>query len=174
VLYDRVVAPLVQAVGERWSTGDLRPKNEHLATSVLRTFLGQQLGTARVGPDGARIVITTPAGQRHELGALLAAVLAEECGWVAVYLGPDLPAEEIAAAALDVGARAVGLSLVYPRGDAGTVGELRRLRTHVGTDTTLVAGGQGADSYAPVLDEIGALRTGDLGRFRAILADLLA
>ena len=42
-----------------------------------------------------RVVVGTPAKEYHELGALMVAMLAAMYGWSVLYLGPDLPAEEI-------------------------------------------------------------------------------
>ena len=45
-----------------------------------------------------QLLIATPKGQLHELGALIIAVIASADGWNVTYMGPDLPGEEIAAA----------------------------------------------------------------------------
>ncbi|NIP80239.1 MAG: transcriptional regulator, partial [Gemmatimonadetes bacterium] len=45
------------------------------------------------------MLVATPAGDRHEIGALLVAAAALGTGWDVVYLGADLPASEIAVAA---------------------------------------------------------------------------
>ena len=65
------------------------------------------------------LVVATPAGQVHELGALLVGATAANLGWQVTYLGASLPAAEIAGAAQQRRARAVALSLVYPEDDPG-------------------------------------------------------
>ena len=62
-------------------------------------------------------MITTPTGQLHELGALMVAALVSVDGWLPVYLGPNTPADEIVACAMQSGARTVSLSLTYPADD---------------------------------------------------------
>jgi methylmalonyl-CoA mutase cobalamin-binding subunit len=71
------------------------------------------VGTALQVPP---ILFTTLSGDRHELGALAAAVLAVELGANAIYLGPDLPSDEIvtAAGATQAAAVAVGVSEYAP------------------------------------------------------------
>ena len=69
------------------------------------------LRTADVAEPTPRIVITTPPGQPHELGALTIAVVAGESGWQPLYFGPNLAAEEIAAAVACAKAQAVALSI---------------------------------------------------------------
>jgi methylmalonyl-CoA mutase cobalamin-binding subunit len=88
------------------------------------------------------------------------------------YLGADLPAEDIAEAADRTRARAVALSVIYPPGDRAVSDELRRLRTALPKDVALLVGGAAASTYGAVLDEIGALRIGDLEEFRGQLVTL--
>jgi methanogenic corrinoid protein MtbC1 len=153
---DQVIGPLLFTIGSLWHQGQLQPANEHLATTTIRRVL-TWMGEVTAPPAGAPVVlIGTPAGHVHELGAMLAATTASGNGWRVVYLGANLPAEELARAAKQVKASAVALSIVYPTGDAGVTDELRRLRTHLGAGIGLVVGGSGASSYAEVLREIGA------------------
>jgi methanogenic corrinoid protein MtbC1 len=103
-------------------------------------------------------VVATPKGQLHEIGAMLAAAAATTEGWHVTYLGPDLPAESIAAAAMAVGARAVALSIIYPLDEDGLPDELMSLRRALPKDLKILVGGQGASRYAEVLEGIGAVR----------------
>ena len=113
--------------------------------------------------------MTTPAGQLHELGAILAAATATIHGWKVTYLGPSLPAEEIAGAALQNKARAVALSLVYPEDDPNLSAELRRLRRLLPAEVALLVGGRAAHSFAPVIEELGATLLVDLPGLGAAL-----
>lgn len=171
-LLDQVLVPLIKAIGERCRHGDMRVSQEHAATAVLRTFLAQLAAGHRVPERAPTLVIATPAGQRHELGALMAAVSATAEGWKVIYLGPDLPAEEIAYAALETKASAVALSIVYPPDDPRVADELRRLRRALPKEATLFIGGHGASGYETVLQEIDATSSSDLYEFRRHLDKL--
>jgi len=171
VLRRDFLIPLLHTTGERWRDGSLRIMHEHLLSSIVRSFLGG-LRAARQVPEGAPgLVVATPRGHQHELGALLASVCAAEVGWDALYLGPNLPAEEIAAAVTEREAPAVALSLVYPVVDARTHEELKNLRRFVDGATIFVGGG-GAAAYDEVLREIRARRIDDLATFQAELEEL--
>ena len=164
-LLEEVVRPLMERIGRMWQEGALRVAAEHMATAVVRSFIGnmrpfQGNGTA------PRAVATTPAGQRHELGAMLASLVAASEGWNATFLGPDLPAEEIAGAAAGTGARAVLLSIVYPGDDPRLGGELVRLRGLLGGEVALLAGGRAAPQYAPFLERAGAVPLATLDDLR--------
>lgn len=161
LLRNELLMPLLHEIGERWSDGRLRVAHEHMATTIVTSFL-TSLNARQSIPAGAPLVaVATPSNQQHELGALLAAAVVLEAGWDVLYLGRDLPAEDIVAAAQGRGARAVLLSLVFPLGDAGVVQELRQLRRLLGPDVAILVGGRGAASYAPVLAEISARKISD-------------
>jgi MerR family transcriptional regulator, light-induced transcriptional regulator len=172
VVIEQVIVPLLAKIGDLWHEGGLRVAHEHLASAVVRTTLGH-LGRG-FAPSAAapHLVATTPSGQLHELGALIVATLAASDGWRVVYLGPSLPAEEVAAAAHQHEAKAVALSIVYPADDPHLGAELRRLRRALPSAVVLLAGGRAVDAYGDVLAEIGAVTLTDLAQLRATLAAL--
>lgn len=171
-LLERLLVPLMHRIGDLWSDGTLRPIHEHLASSVVRTFLGN-MSTAYVPEAGApQLVVTTPARQLHELGALIVAATAAHEGWRVTYLGPNLPPEEIAAAVFQKGARAVALSVTYPPDDPMLPEELRRIRRLLGPDIDLLVGGQSAGGYAAALHEVGAHSAETLAELRRALNEL--
>ncbi len=172
ILIERLLVPLMQRIGDLWHQGTFRPIHEHMASSVVRSFLGGMHGAYSADAGAPRVVVTTPARQHHELGALLAAATAAGEGWQVTYLGPELPPEEIAAAALQKDARAVALSITYPPDDPLLVDELRRLRRLLDNRTALIVGGRSSQGYAQVLQEIGARHIGDLADFRRELQAL--
>jgi methylmalonyl-CoA mutase cobalamin-binding subunit len=159
----------MQKLGELWREGSLKVVHEHLASAAVRTFLGNLRGNFEVSETAPTIVVTTPAGQQHELGALIAAATASSEGWRVNYLGPNLPAEEIAKAAQESGAKAVALSLIHPADDPRADEELRRLRRCLSEDTAILIGGRAAESYGATIDAIGAERLQDMLSFRAKL-----
>lgn len=152
----KLLVPLLVEIGERWKDGKLRVAHEHMATSIVLAFLTALNARYQVAPGAPVVAVATPSGQMHELGALLASAHAYEAGWDVLYLGPNLPAEDIAAAVRSRGARAILLSLVFPHGDSHTTNELRELRHLLGDDVQILAGGQAAESYGEVLAEVGA------------------
>lgn len=147
---DGRLVPLLQETGDRWARGDLRVAHEHMVSAVVRSFLGEH-PAAPMGGGAPRMVVATPAGQLHELGALMACVVARTLGWEALFLGPSLPAEEIAGAARSFGATVVLLGVTWPRQDAGLVRELNRLLRMLPEGCILGLGGAAAPSCAAAL-----------------------
>ena len=89
------------------------------------------------------VIATTPAGELHELGALMAAVVAAIRGCRTVYLGPSLPAAEIANAAKLSGAELVLLSCVSDD-DSSLSDELVELARALPASTRVLLGGRAA------------------------------
>jgi MerR family transcriptional regulator, light-induced transcriptional regulator len=172
-LLQQTLAPLIEEIGCSWRSGQMRAVHEHLATVVIRTFLGNFSHGYALGENAPRIVVTTPVGQLHELGALLVAATADNHGWRVSYLGPSLPSEEIAGAVILSGARAVALSIVYPEDDGSLDPELRKLRLMLPREVALITGGRAAPAYASVLTQIGAIQLQDLSALCAILDSLV-
>ena len=162
-LLEEVVHPLMERIGDLWHQGTLRIADEHMATAVVRSFVGDIMATCQAPPAAPQVLATTPEGQMHEIGALLASVVAAAEGWNPTYLGPNLPAEEIAGAAARKGARAVLLSIVHPEDDPRLGSELVKLRRLLGPEVLLLAGGRAAGGYSRFLEQASALTLNSLG-----------
>jgi methanogenic corrinoid protein MtbC1 len=165
-LIDKVVAPLMEKVGEFWQSGAFRVAHEHAVSGVVRTFLGNLRFSKPAAEYAPTAIVATPAGQLHEIGALMAAVTAASEGWQVIYLGPNLPAQEIALAATKKDAKAVLLSLVYPQDDPFLGDELARLHSLLKAGTAVIVGGRAARAYAQPLQANQAIIVEDLQSLR--------
>ncbi len=171
-LLQRVIAPLAQAIGELWREGIITAAHEHFASAVIRIFLGHAAKPFAGTENAPVLVVATPAGQIHELGALLVGAAAANVGWHVTYLGASLPAAEIAGAVLQNRARAVALSVVYPEDDPRLETELARLHEALPPGVTLLVGGRAMPAYRAALDQIGALQIKDLTHLCTALDEL--
>lgn len=169
-LLERVVNPLLQRLGDEWAHGTMRIVHEHLASAAIRSFLGSMVTGVQQPNSAPRLIATTPAGQLHECGALMAVISARNEGWNATYLGPNLPAEDIASAARQEDALVILLSIVYPGDDPHVDAELRKLRRLVGDKTTIIAGGRSAQAYEQAIASARVLAVQDLSELREKLA----
>jgi DNA-binding transcriptional MerR regulator/methylmalonyl-CoA mutase cobalamin-binding subunit len=152
-----LVIPLLEEIGRLWETGEIRVTHEHFAVSVLRTFLGSLIDNNLNPPTAPKILTTTPEGFLHELGALIAALYAMDFGWNSIFLGSNLPAEEISSAAKVNDVNAILLSLVYPEDDMRTGKQLRKLRKYVGDDIQILISGQSAIGYLKFIEETNSI-----------------
>jgi DNA-binding transcriptional MerR regulator/methylmalonyl-CoA mutase cobalamin-binding subunit len=167
----RLIGPLVQTLGDEWRAGSITAAHEHFATAVIRVFLSGAARPFAGVHDAPVIIVVTPAGQLHELGALLVGASAANLGWRVIYLGSGLGAADIAGAARQNHARAVALSIVYPADDPHLPDELLRLRELL-PDTAIVAGGRAMPAYRGTLDKIHALQSQDLANLGSMLDGL--
>lgn len=169
---DDLAAPLLRSVGEQWAQGRLDPYYEHLVTAVIRQTVTRLFVWQSPDEHAPVMVVATPAGQRHEIGAILAACAALAEGWRIVYLGADLPARDIARAAEQAQAGVVALSIIHPHDDPRLDGELTELSARLPKDVKVIAGGGAAASYARTLRKIGAETAPDIKGFRALLGGM--
>lgn len=161
-----VIGPLLAEIGESTRLGKMRIAHEHMATAHLRTFIGALRFRETYTGNEPKIVITTPTGQLHELGALMVAALVSVDGWLPVYLGPNTPADEIAACAMQSGARAVSLSLTYPADDPRIPTELTRLRSQLESKIPVFVGGSAASHHHELINRLGLLSPKSLDDLR--------
>ena len=173
-LVNRIIMPLAAKLHELCQTGRIEAINKIVATNVIRTFLLNMLRSTKISASSPKIVITTPPGQSHEVGALVIALLASESGWQAKYFGPGLTAEEAAAAIAFTKARVLAL-YVHPQVDAYQLRtELARLRRCLSDETTVLIGGQIDTANIDLFDASGILLIREGESFRDTLETLLA
>ena len=141
-------APLAREIGERWAADRLPIASEHLATGVLRSMLGSALQPTAASVLGPRIVFATLAGERHELGLQMAALTALGAGANPIYLGAELPFEELRSAVERAGAAALALSLVTLSPDRAAQA-VRAIRVGLPYDVHLWLGGAAASALEP-------------------------
>lgn len=163
----RVAAPLLRRLGEGWHSGEVTPAQEHVASAAIaRVLTGLREGRS-AGPVA---VVATLTGERHEVGALMAASAAELAGWQVVYLGADLPPDEVAKAAERTGARAVCVSVVYGgHSTADMQAGFRSLRARLPQTVEVYAGGAGTQPIREELELFGVRCPGGIDELRDAL-----
>ena len=144
-LFNEVLKPLLTEVGERWHSGQFSIAQERLISGAVRKHLGLFLDTFDRNSRGRAIVFATLEGERHELGLLMTAILCASHGFKVHYLGPDLPAAEIARYAREVGASVIALSLVLENGLPVLSEALHELVAGITPDQAVWLGGTAAE-----------------------------
>lgn len=164
-----VASPMLRRIGDDWHAGRASIAHEHLASSIVHDLVAESMRslTRRSGPDA--VLVATPTGERHAIGAALVGAAAAAEGWRVVYLGADVPAKEIAAAAIASDVRVVAISLTYLRDRAKMVDELRDLRALLPAAVVLVAGGAATGGIETELSAAGIRVGTDLADLRDAL-----
>ncbi|UJR79225.1 MerR family transcriptional regulator [Sandaracinus amylolyticus] len=99
-----VVAPMLREVGDRWQHGAMSIAQEHVISGQAKSLLGTLLRAGATDAGAPRIVTAAAEAHHHELGALIAGVLASTRGVVPVHLGSDVPWSELRGAVRRAGA----------------------------------------------------------------------
>jgi DNA-binding transcriptional MerR regulator/methylmalonyl-CoA mutase cobalamin-binding subunit len=162
VFIEKLLYPLLRQTGDMWADGRFKVAHEHLAPAVIRSLLGSMHTSDGPNSKSPLLISTTPRGQLHEFGALMALVTAASLGWNTLYLGPNLPAEDIVKAALDRGAQAIALSIVYPDNDPYLAAELHKIHDLTNGHIPMLIGGRSAKAYADIIKQVKAIFITDL------------
>jgi DNA-binding transcriptional MerR regulator/methylmalonyl-CoA mutase cobalamin-binding subunit len=148
-LISEVLTPLLRELGERWHRGELAIAQERLVSTSIRRHLGLVLDTYDRSARRDPIVFATLPGERHELGLLMSALMCASRGFRTYYLGPDLPAGEIARFARAVGASVVAVSVVFNEQLATLPQHLQALAEELGAGATVWLGGSATTALGP-------------------------
>ncbi len=168
---ERVLVVLLRSLGDEWDAGRFTAAQEHFASSAIRDYLAKSIRPMVSTENAPRVLVCTPSGQLHELGAIIACGIARKAGWNVTYLGPSLPADEIAGACLANNVRALALSIIYPPDDSALITELVRLRNLTPAHVAIVVGGN-LGFYRETLQSVGAIEAAQLRDFSGILQRL--
>jgi len=144
---NELAIPLLEEIGSRWTDGRFGIGPEHLTSGILRSLLGSSLQPSAASRQGPTILFATPSGERHELGILMAALVAMAAGANPVYLGIELPVDDVLTAVETSGATAVATSVVTLEGDSA-LRTLRAMRLGLDPRVSLWVGGLGARDLA--------------------------
>jgi methanogenic corrinoid protein MtbC1 len=112
-------------------------------------MLGSALQLTTIAKMGPRIIFATPTGERHELGLQIAALVALGAGANPIYLGPELPVEDLIMSAETSGAKVLALSLVtIPPSQSHQL--LKAIRGGLSGMVKIWIGGSGARELPPI------------------------
>lgn len=105
------VAPLTAAVGAMWVVGDIEVFEEHLYSELIQSLLRDALQALPAREGKPNVLLTTPPGEQHQLGLLMAQVLLALEGAQCISLGTQTPHRDIAKAAIAHHIEVVALSI---------------------------------------------------------------
>jgi methanogenic corrinoid protein MtbC1 len=113
-VYVELITPTLIEIGEAWHRGEITISTEHYATTYLRGRLLGLLQAYPNRPDMPMIMVGCAPTERHEVGALIFAVMLRQQGYNVIYLGQDVPVDDIIETALQERPALVCLSASNP------------------------------------------------------------
>jgi DNA-binding transcriptional MerR regulator len=143
-LCSEMIAPIMQAAGERWSAGTWRIAHVHASSAASRSVLGTLIGLYGRQANGPTLLCAALNGEFYEIDVLLSALLAAAQRWRVIYLGPSIPAEDLVSVASSVEPRAVAVGLAWPESNEALQETVSYLRHELSDEVELWLGGSGA------------------------------
>lgn len=167
---EEIVPSLMRRVGDEWAAGRLAIPHEHLASGIVLGILLEAVRAIPETPGAPRLLVATPAGEQHVVGAALIAAAAALDGWSILFLGANVPAADLVMAAQ--GVRAVALSIVHAYDAPQTVRELQALRAALPSAVPVIAGGTAAVRLQDAIVVSGVTVCYDIAEARVLFARL--
>ena len=138
--YEQVVTASLVEVGRRWEIGEITVADEHVATAVAQSVIASFYPSFPWAPEGPRAVVACIAGERHELGARMAADLLAYDGWNVQFVGADVPLDALLELVVRDRPQFVGLSIGLPERLPQLQTAIARLRAEVPACRVVVGG----------------------------------
>jgi methanogenic corrinoid protein MtbC1 len=94
-VYVEIIAPTLVEIGEAWHRGEVFVSIEHFSSSYLRGRLLAILQAHSHLSQMPRIFVGCAPTERHEMGAMIFSVILRQQGYRVVYLGQDVPTDDL-------------------------------------------------------------------------------
>jgi MerR family transcriptional regulator, light-induced transcriptional regulator len=154
-LVDRLV-PFTKRIGDSWQCGDFPVAKEHFAIQQLSDFIASKWRSLNLHNTGRPFIFATLPQDYHLIGLQMSALLTTFYGGKVLFLGRELPEDEILATAKQTNAQAVCLSISGCIASRFVLKSLKNLIQELPDETHLVCGGDGVPNN---LDGITFLRS---------------
>lgn len=92
---EHVIIPVLQTLGSSWKDKPAGIAEEHFFSAFLRNKLGARLHHDAHRAKGRKVFISCLPGENHELGILLFSLALLGHGYQVLYLGGNLPLQQI-------------------------------------------------------------------------------
>lgn len=111
ILYEEMVQPALERVGNLWYSNRISVADEHLATATAQSAVAALYPEFSWPEPGPHAVIACVQGERHEFGARMVADLLALDGWDERFFGSDMPIDDLVAKVRQLAPRLVALSV---------------------------------------------------------------
>lgn len=115
LVIDNVLLPVLQRLGDEWLQRDDGIAREHFFSNFLRNKVGTRFHHELQRRQGPSLLFACLPGEEHELGLLLAGLVAGTRGFRVLYLGANLPLAQLPPVANRVNPAGIVLSATTVR-----------------------------------------------------------
>ncbi|MGV3710236.1 MAG: MerR family transcriptional regulator [Gemmatimonas sp.] len=167
-LLEHTIPALMRRIGDAWMERRLSISHEHAASAIVLSVLLEAIRSFPARPGMPRLLVATPAGEHHVIGAALIAAAAAVDGWRVMFLGADIPAADLVLAAH--GVQTVALSMVLADDVESAISEVRTVRQALPSSIPIIIGGAAAVRLRDTLAIPGVTVCHDIAEARALLS----
>jgi methanogenic corrinoid protein MtbC1 len=157
-LYHTVIQPAMYQIGQQWERGELSVGAEHQATAITRMVLDICAFPYRPGLYGAPDVLAACVSpEQHDIGLRMVADCLEFNGWRTLYLGGNVPLDDIVMLTLHHQVAIVALSVTMGSHALHVRHLITALRqTALGPHLKILVGGQPFNRIPNLWQRVGA------------------
>lgn len=146
------LAPMIQDLGLWWQNGEVSITQEHIASSILESYMAAQRMYLPVPDQAPALLFCTLPMEQHTLGLQMAALVATQAKCKVIYAGRRIPRAEIALAARHYQIRGICLSFSACAQKKRVSEELQSLAQDLGSDVHIWGGGSGMPTDLPACE----------------------
>ncbi|WP_319371802.1 cobalamin-dependent protein [uncultured Ilyobacter sp.] len=132
--YSKVITYSMYEVGLLWEKGLISVAQEHLATSIVMRIISYlYMNFILIESSKGKAIITASANEFHEIGARIISDQLELDGWNVLYLGANIPNEELIKIIKEENPDFIGISVAM----AFNINKVKELVAQIRSDSTL-------------------------------------
>jgi DNA-binding transcriptional MerR regulator/methylmalonyl-CoA mutase cobalamin-binding subunit len=158
IVTERLLIPVLITLGKRWEDAEGSISEEHFFGAFMRNKLGARFHHRHKKISGKKLLVCCLPGEHHEIGVMLFSLAAHDHGYRLVYLGPNMPLQELATTARRAGCDAIVLSGSVTPQKALLARELPRLVNDAGCPVFM--GGASSVRCSDAIEQAGAVPLG--------------
>ncbi len=95
VVCTQVLQKGLAELGRGWYAGKVSVQQEHFASTLVARRLNALFAIAPMPTHAGRLLVACPPGEYHDLALLMLAFILRWQGWEVIYLGADIPLEQL-------------------------------------------------------------------------------
>ena len=142
-IFDEVIAPTFQQIGELWECGDVPVYRERRACRICVRVLHEVRGLIPPPATSGPIALGgTPEGDFYDIPTMLVELVLRQNGWQATSVGSSLPFDTLAAALRENEPKLFWMSVSHIANQEQFIAEYQRLYEAAGAKTKIVVGGR--------------------------------
>jgi DNA-binding transcriptional MerR regulator/methylmalonyl-CoA mutase cobalamin-binding subunit len=158
IVTERLLVPVLITLGKRWEEAEGSISEEHFFGAFMRNKLGARFHHRHKKTSGKKLLVCCLPDEHHEIGVMLFSLAAHDHGYGLVYLGPNMPLQELATTARRAGCDAIVLSGSVTPPAALLARELPRLVNDAGCPVFM--GGTSSVRCSAAIEQAGAVPLG--------------